>query len=138
MTVAFEAGFSLAALLHGDAELTAVRAALAPGLQERVERYAEAVRSALAVEREKTLRRVAADARELAVRGGLEPRRVLAVIATEVSRDKGAAWIAAVPRHRPGWSASSALRTALLRHAGPSVDERAAAEMAELDAAWPA
>lgn len=137
MTVGFEAGFVLAALLHGDVGLTQVTPALAPGLEARLERYARAVRAALDTDREGAIRRVASDARALPVEGRRESRRVLAVLATEVPRERGAAWLAAVPRHRPGWSAAPDLKAMLLRSAGPSGEARAASEIAELESAWP-
>lgn len=137
MNVGFEAGFVLAALLHGDAGLGAVKPALAPGLEGRLERYARAVRAALDTDREGAIRRVASDARAIPVEGRLESRRVLAVLATEVPRERGAAWLAAVPRHRSGWSAAPGLKAMLLRSAGPGPEARAAKEIAELEAAWP-
>lgn len=137
MSNGFEAGFVLAALLHGETGLDAVRSALAPGLEARLERYARAVQGAIGAGREGAIRRVASDARSLPVDGLLESRRVLAVLATEAPRERGAAWIAAVPRHRAGWSAPPGLRAMLLRSAGPGVEVRARTEADELEAAWP-
>lgn len=137
MSHPFEAGFVLASLLAEQSASDALPS-LAPGLRARLARYDGAVRATIDSDRVRVLRRLAADAKHVEIDGRREPRRVLAAIATDVPKEKGAAWIAAVPRHRAGWSVPQGLKQTLLRNVGPEEGERARHEIAELDAAWPA
>lgn len=139
MSSSFDAGMALAALLAGDDGGALALPGLAPALGARL----AAASSTLAARKSSggagAIVEVAREVRARASPGQAEPRRVLAVLASEVDRNRGAVWLAAVPKHRAGWSASADLRAMLVRRTRHDAAERAEAEIAELEAsAWPA
>ena len=138
VSAAFDAGMALAALVSGDGDGAEARLGLAPRLAERLES-----RCALLLERKRQSRTAAlleagAEMRAEAAPSNAEPRRVLALLASEVDKKRGAVWLASVPGHRSGWGAPADLRAMLLRRTRHDVGARAEREIAELEAsAWP-
>lgn len=138
---AFDAGFVLTAVMRGDAEVAAIDR-MAPAATARIGARFAVLRTAMEGDRGRALRQLAFEAKHRVIEGKGEPRRVLAVLSTEVERERGAVWLAAVPRQRAGFVVAPALRDRLARQCARTVDERAAREIAELDAAleassWP-
>jgi hypothetical protein len=132
MSAAFDAGFSLAAVLAGDPSAEGALGALTPTLKVRVEERLAVLGKAMAVDKARALRHLALEAQGQSIEGAHEPRRILAMLATEVPKERGMVWLAAVPKHRAGWSAPADLKDLLMRRAGPSDAEREAKERAEL------
>ncbi len=132
MSAAFDAGFSLAAVLAGDPSAEGALGALTPTLKVRLEERLAVLGKAMATDKARAVKRLALEARGTSVEGAHEPRRILAMLATEVPKERGMVWLAAVPKHRAGWSAPADLKDLLVRLAGPSDAEREAKERAEL------
>lgn len=137
MSAAFEAGFALAALMANDPSAAAALERLAPPLKAQMGARMEALRAAQKTDKVRAVQHLSVHARAHVVQHTHEPRRVLAILATEVERERGMVWLAAVPRHRAGWAASPSLKDRIIRQAGPTAAERAAQEIAGLEAAWP-
>jgi hypothetical protein len=139
---AFDAGFVLAAVMSGDGDVAALEC-LAPGSKARVGQRVLSLQAQMETDRGQALRQLAFEAKHRVIDGRAEARRVLAVLSTEVERERGAVWLAAVPRQRPGFAVAAPLRDRLARQCGRTDAERAARECTELDAAleassWPA
>lgn len=138
MTAAFDAGMALCALLCRDAEGAAAADGLSPQLAERLARRGAALALRKRESRTAALLEVGGQMRAEPSPSQEEPRRVLAVLAAEVDRRRGEVWLASVPGHRTGWSAPADLRALLARRTRHDGAERAAREIAELEAcAWP-
>lgn|GEM_PF-3446459 len=138
---AFDAGFVLAAVMSGDAEVVGVER-LAPAASARVGQRVAAMHAGMQSDRAQALRQLAFEAKHRAIEGKGETRRVLAILSTEVERERGAVWLAAVPRQRAGFIVSPALRDHLARQCTRTAAERTMRECAELDIAleassWP-
>lgn len=128
--------------MSGDPAAEGALGALAPALAGQVGARVALLADALRADRGQALRRLALETQDGAIDGRLEARRVLAILSTEVPRERGMVWLAAVPRHRSGWSAPPALKDRLARLASSRRAMQAAAEIAEIDAAlggepWP-
>jgi hypothetical protein len=102
-------GFALAAAARGD---RGARAALA-GLSPMIAAHAASVAAQLADDDPKTrrawIRRVLAARQSPAHDQGARPMRALALLAAEVDRSLGRAWLAAAPLPRPGYTADPRL-----------------------------
>ncbi len=138
---AFDAGFVLTAVMCGDGDVAALES-MAPSSKERIGKRVLALQTAMESDRGRALRQLAFEAKHRVIDGQGEVRRVLAVLSTEVERERGAVWLAAVPRQRAGFTVAPALRDPLARIASRSQAERTSRECAELDAAleastWP-
>lgn len=138
VSAAFDAGMALCALLAGDGDGARATEGLSPELAARLGRRAAALLERKRENRTAALLEVGREMRASASPSRAEPRRVLAVLASEVDRARGDVWLASVPGHRRGWSVPPDLRALLSRRTRHDAGERAEREISELGrCAWP-
>ncbi|UJR79175.1 hypothetical protein [Sandaracinus amylolyticus] len=123
-SASFLDGLALAATLTGDRG-KAAEAGLAPELARSLDARVQEIRAADTRGRQRALGAIAVGLRPAIDAGAMLPARGAAILASEVPRTTGAAWMARAPLPRPGFRASAGLRATLRRLAGAPVDEAA-------------
>lgn len=125
-------GYLLAAAISEETE-PASAAGLHDPPRRAILRAASELRALDPDTRRNALRRIAALLREPPPDDAALPPRARAIVARDVSREVGRAWIASAPAPRRGFVASAALREVVRRTAcSPTASERARREIAEL------
>lgn len=108
-------GLALAATLKADREAVVVSRGLSSDVGEALAARLRSLRSLAGREREHALGSMIAALRPSVPPDAVLPARAAALLATEVPRRVGAAWMARAPLPRRGYRASTALRASLRR-----------------------
>lgn len=134
VSTAFFDGMALAATAQGDRDGAGARGGLAPSLAEPFEARMRSLAALDRTQRRREVKRLAEQRRAVAEDADLPPR-ARALLAADVPKEVGRAWLAASPV-RPGFRVTPGLKATLRRLAAPAepdavADEEAAAARAE-------